>query len=142
MTRRFGPGELVLAGAPTHTGEMTARARLFIALALDAALVLAFVAIGRREHDEAEAASSLLTIAAPFWFGLVAGWAAAKVWRAPWAVPTGLLIWPATVVVGMLTRRWVFDDGTAPAFVIVTTLFLGACLVGWRVIARLTSATT
>lgn len=116
---------------------MSARARLALALALDAALVLAFVAIGRQEHDDASEARNLLTIAAPFWFGMVAGWLAAKAWRAPWAVRTGLLIWPATVVVGLLTRRWVFDDGTAIAFVIVATLFLGAALLGWRILARL-----
>jgi hypothetical protein len=29
----------------------------------------------------------------------------------------------------------VFDRGTATSFVIVATLFLGACLVGWRAAA-------
>lgn len=116
---------------------MPGRLKLPVALVLDAALVLAFVAIGRQEHDADEAARGLLTIVAPFWFGLLAGWVAAKVWRAPWAIRTGLLIWPAVVIVGMLTRRWIFGDGTAVAFVIVTTLFVGACLVGWRALARL-----
>lgn len=116
---------------------MPARLRLPVALLLDAALVLVFVAIGRREHDDTSATRNLLAIAAPFWFGLLAGWVAAKVWRRPLAVTTGLLIWPAVIIVGMLTRRWVFGDGTAPAFVVVTTGFLGACFVGWRVLARL-----
>ena len=111
--------------------------RLPFALALDAALVLVFVALGREEHDASSATRDVLTIGLPFWFGLVAGWVAAKVWRQPWAIRTGLLIWPAVIIVGMLTRRWVFGDGTAPAFVIVATLFLGAGLVGWRALAHL-----
>ena len=116
---------------------MPARLRLPVALALDAALVLVFVALGREEHDDSSVARGVLAVALPFWFGLLAGWLGAKVWRAPWAIRTGLLIWPAVIIVGMLTRRWVFDDGTAPAFVIVATLFLGACLVGWRALAQL-----
>jgi hypothetical protein len=32
----------------------------------------------------------------------------------------------------MIVRRAMFDRGTATAFVIVATLFLGAGLVGWR----------
>lgn len=115
--------------------------RLPMALVLDAAAVLVFVALGRREHDEGGALRQIVTTALPFWFGLLAGWVAAKVWREPLAVRTGVLIWPAVIVVGMLTRRWVFGDGTAVAFVIVATLFLGACLVGWRALAHLARRT-
>jgi hypothetical protein len=32
----------------------------------------------------------------------------------------------------MVVRRLVFDDGTAAAFVVVATVFLGVFLVGWR----------
>jgi uncharacterized membrane protein required for colicin V production len=32
----------------------------------------------------------------------------------------------------MLLRNLLFDDGTATAFVIVATLFLGVFIVGWR----------
>lgn len=116
---------------------MAAKLRLPLALVLDAALVLAFVLIGREEHAGGSATSDVLAVVAPFWFGLLAGWIAAKVWRDPWAIRTGLLIWPAVVIVGMLARRWVFADGTAPAFVIVAALFFGAALVGWRTLARL-----
>ena len=116
---------------------MAPKLRLSVALVLDAALVLTFVLIGREEHAGGSATRDVLSVVAPFWFGLLAGWLAAKVWRAPWAILTGLLIWPAVVIVGMLTRRWVFGDGTAPAFVIVTALFMGAALVGWRALARL-----
>jgi cytochrome bd-type quinol oxidase subunit 1 len=118
---------------------MPTRLRLPVALVLDALLVLAFVALGREEHEDGSVSRSAFVVAMPFWFGLLAGWVGAKVWRQPWAIRTGLSIWPAVLIVGMLTRRWVFGDGTAPAFVIVATLFLGACLVGWRALAHLTT---
>jgi hypothetical protein len=118
---------------------MPTRLRLPVALVLDAMLVLVFVALGREEHEDTSATRNVLAIALPFWSGLVAGWVAAKVWRQPLAIRTGLAIWPAVIIVGMLTRRWVFGDGTAAAFVIVATLFLGAGLAGWRALAWLTT---
>lgn len=52
------------------------------------------------------------------------------------AVPTGLLVWVSTLVVGMLLRA-VTGQGTATAFIIVATIFLGLFLVGWRVVVGL-----
>jgi Protein of unknown function (DUF3054) len=43
-----------------------------------------------------------------------------------------------TVALGMVLRKFVFDDGTATAFVIVATVFTGAVLNGWRLAARST----
>ena len=72
--------------------------------------------------------------------GLTVGWfATAGLYRdkfvARTAVPTGILVWLCTLVVGMLLRA-VTGQGTATAFIVVATLFLGLFLVGWRVIAR------
>lgn len=50
-------------------------------------------------------------------------------WRA------GIILALGTVLVGMLLRRWVWDDGTARAFIMVTTGFMVAAMVGWRIIA-------
>jgi hypothetical protein len=91
-----------------------------------------FVAIGRRNHDESSAISGTLTTAAPFLISLGVAWLLVRAWRRPIDVWTGLMIWPVVVIVGMLVRRFVFDDGTALAFVIVATVFLGLTLVGWR----------
>jgi peptidoglycan/LPS O-acetylase OafA/YrhL len=109
--------------------------RVVGAVVVDVAIVAAFVLIGRQEHDEGTAASGFVTTAAPFLFGLAAGWLGARAWRRPLAVLTGVAIWAATVLVGMFTRRVVFDDGIAFAFIVVTTLFLGVGLVGWRAVA-------
>lgn len=104
-----------------------------LAAALDAGLVTAFVAIGRRNHDEDPGVIGLLSTAAPFLVGLVVGWLVTKAWEDPTPVRKGLIIWPVTVAVGMLGRRLI-GDGTALSFVIVATLFVGATLVGWRAV--------
>ena len=102
-----------------------------IAAAIDTGLVTAFVAIGRRNHDEDPGVIGLLSTAAPFLVGLVDASLVAKAWADPMPIRTGLVIWPVTVVVGMIGRRLV-GDGTALSFVIVATVFLGVTLVGWR----------
>lgn len=112
-------------------GRSTINERTPIAAAIDAGLVTAFVAIGRRNHDEDPGVVGLLTTAAPFLVGLLVGWVVAKAWGDPMPVRKGLIIWPITVIVGMIGRR-ITGDGTALTFVIVATLFLGATLVGWR----------
>jgi Protein of unknown function (DUF3054) len=105
-----------------------------IAASLDALCVVIFVAIGRRNHDESSAIEGTLTTAAPFLISLAVAWIVLRAWRRPVDLRTGLLIWPIVVIVGMLVRRFVFDDGTALAFVIVATIFLGLTIVGWRAI--------
>ena len=113
--------------------------RLPIAAALDAFVVVAFVAIGRRNHDENPGLAGLVDTAAPFVLGLALAWLVARAWRAPWSWQTGLIVWVGTVAAGMALRKFVFDEGTALSFVIVTTVFLGTFLNGWRVVARLLS---
>lgn len=114
--------------------------RLAAAVGLDVFVVVLFVAVGRRNHDEEPALSGLLTTAAPFLIGLGVAWAISRAWNAPTSPRKGLAIWPLTVVVGMLVRRVVFDDGTALPFVIVATVFVGAGLVGWRALAHLVTS--
>ncbi|HEY5663066.1 MAG TPA: DUF3054 domain-containing protein [Ilumatobacter sp.] len=106
--------------------------RLELAIGVDVFVVVLFVAIGRRTHDAGSALTGTLATAAPLLIGLAAAWGLVRAWRRPAAVATGLAIWPVTVLAGMVVRRLVFDRGTATAFVVVATLFLGAGLVGWR----------
>jgi uncharacterized membrane protein (GlpM family) len=110
--------------------------RLAVAVFCDVFAVVVFVAIGRRNHDEGSALRSVLETALPFLVALGAAWLIARAWRHPMAVLTGITIWPITVLAGMVTRRVVFDRGTATSFVIVATVFLGVCFVGWRAVAQ------
>jgi len=109
-------------------------------LSLDVTAVVLFVVLGRNTHDEASTIAGVVETAAPFLIGLVAGWLAARAWREPGSIRTGLIVWSTTLVVGMVLRRVVFDDGTALPFVIVATLTLGALLIGWRLVGSLQSS--
>ena len=102
----------------------------------DAASIVIFVAIGRKNHDEGQAASGIFRVAAPFLLALLAGWVIARRWKEPLSQRNGVLISLTTIVLGMLLRKLVFDDGTATAFIIVATVFLGTLLNGWRLLAR------
>ncbi len=109
--------------------------RLATAIGLDVFVVILFVAIGRRNHDESSAFVDVIKTGAPFLIGLAVGWLVVRAWRRPTALLTGVAIWPVTVLVGMIARRTLFDRGTATSFVVVATVFLGVFLVGWRVAA-------
>jgi hypothetical protein len=55
--------------------------------------------------------------------------------------PNAYVVWGYTVVMGMVLRNLVFDRGTALAFIIVATVFLGITMFGWRaLLARRTTA--
>ncbi len=115
-----------------------------IAAVLDIACVLVFVVIGRASHVKGEALAGIASTSWPFLCGLAAGWAAAGALAAggraspgrpgPWPLavrPAGLVIWLATVALGM-TLRVVSGQGTAAAFIVVALAFLGLFLLGWR----------
>jgi len=104
------------------------------ALAVDLLAVLAFVLVGRRSHDEGDALLGLLTTLWPFAAGAVVGHAlvAAARLRAG-GLRGGLVVWPVTVVVGMLLRT-ASDQGVQLSFVLVTVAVLGVLFLGWRAV--------
>jgi hypothetical protein len=112
--------------------------RIEVAALLDAFFVVLFVAVGRRTHDQDPGIAGTLFTAAPFLMALGVGWLVARAWRQPFGLLTALVVWVVTVGLGMGLRNVVFDRGTAASFVVVATLFTGACLIGWRLIAQLT----
>lgn len=105
-------------------------------LSWDLTNVLFFVATGRTAHDIDTGLGAYVRIAAPFVIALALAWLVARAWRDATSWRTGVIVWTVTVAGGMALRRLVFDRSTALAFVIVTTLYLGAVLLGWRLIAR------
>ncbi len=61
-------------------------------------------------------------------------------WRRPTALtPTGVVVWIATVAVGMLLRR-VSGQGVAVSFVVVASTVTAVLLLGWRAVTRLKRA--
>ena len=103
-----------------------------VSVAADVAAVLLFAVLGSRSH-EGGGLGEVLTIAAPFVIGTLIGWLLSPVVReAPTSVRAGVHVWLATLVIGVLARRFVFARGTAAAFVIVTALVLAGLIIGWR----------
>jgi hypothetical protein len=118
-------GHLPLAG-----DERTRPA--LVALATDVVCVVVFCTIGRRSHAEGLTVTGIAETAWPFLAGTGVGWLLARGWRRPQAVvPTGVVVWVCTVVVGMLLRK-ATSQGVAPSFVVVASLSTAVLLVGWR----------
>ncbi len=107
-------------------------------LLVDVIAVLVFCAVGRRSHDEGLSLGGVATTAWPFLAGTAVGWLASRAWRRPTAVvPTGVIVWLSTVVVGMLLRK-ATSAGVAASFVVVAASVTAVLLLGWRAVARLT----
>ncbi len=108
--------------------------RVPLAIGLDACGVLAFVIIGRHTHGHGDSVAGVWQTAWPFLAGLAAGLAAVRAWRRPAAIrPSGLGAWAGAAGAGMVIRV-LAGQGTAAAFIVVTFVFLGLFLLGWRVL--------
>ncbi|CAG6972130.1 DUF3054 domain-containing protein [Mycobacterium avium subsp. paratuberculosis] len=100
--------------------------------------MLVFCAVGRRSHDEGLSATGVAVTAWPFLTGTALGWLVSRGWRQPTAVlPTGVVVWLCTVIVGMLLRK-ASSAGVAASFVVVASTVTALVLLGWRVAAGLT----
>ena len=106
-------------------------------LSFDVASVFAFVILGRSNHGAEETATGILHTAGPFLIALAVGWLVTRAWEDPASLRVGAGVVATTVVVGMIVRRFVFDDGTELTFLFVATAFLALFLLGWRVGAGL-----
>ena len=102
------------------------------AFAFDALCVLLMVVIGTRNHKTDTGITGILFVAAPFWIAMSLAHLAPLFQRTAKADAHVVVVWGYTVVMGMVLRNTVFDRGTAVAFIIVATVFLGITMFGWR----------
>ena len=102
----------------------------------DTLCVLLFVVIGTRNHKTDTGLSGIVYVAAPFFIALSLAHLAPMMQRGAKALPHQYMVWGYTIAMGMVLRHFVFDRGTAPAFVIVATIFLGVTMLGWRALAE------
>lgn len=101
-------------------------------LGIDLVAVVLFCALGRRSHDEGVDLGGLAATAWPFLSGTVLGWVVSRGWRRPTAlVPTGVIVWISTVLVGMVLRQ-ATSAGVAWTFVVVASTVTAVLLLGWR----------
>lgn len=110
--------------------------RRVLVLVLDVVVVVVFAALGRRTHEEGGALAGVADTAWPFLVGLLVGHV---VVRGSVTLRAGVVVWVATVAVGMVLRQ-LTGDGTALAFVLVATAFLGAAMLGGRLALRRVSS--
>jgi len=102
-------------------------------LAYDVLCVMAMVIIGTRNHDTDTGVSGVLFVGAPFLIATIVMRLVPVVFKQPRSILSGVIIWIGTVAFGMLLRNFVFDRGTALAFIIVASVFLGVTMNGWRI---------
>jgi len=104
---------------------------------LDVTVVVSFVVIGRDTHGTGTDWVETLSVALPFLLALGIGLFVASVWLDPlnWLVGLGLAA--VTFIGGLALRKYVFGDGTATTFVILTAGWMTAWMVGWRLVASL-----
>jgi Protein of unknown function (DUF3054) len=106
--------------------------RPWIAAVADLAVVVLFVLIGRRSHHEDAGFTGFLRVWWPFAIGLGVAWALTGLRHTPLAWSRVAGAWLLTVGVGMALRIVVEGRDLSVAFTIVTLLFVGAGMFGWR----------
>lgn len=103
-------------------------------IVIDIVVVLLFVGIGRYNHHHGDSFSGMVSTTWPFAVGLAIGWLIVIVRRQKAvSVGAGLEVWLATVALGMILRV-IAGQGTAFAFVVVALVFLGALMLGLRLV--------
>jgi hypothetical protein len=108
-----------------------------IALFADIVCVLVFCTIGRRSHAEGLTLVGIAQTAWPFLAGTAVGWLLIRGWRRPFVViPTGVVVWVCTVVVGMLLRK-ATSAGVSASFIVAASVATAVLLLGWRATAAL-----
>jgi hypothetical protein len=106
------------------------------ALLGDVAVLVVFVLVGRRSHHEDAGLAGFLRVWWPFAVGLGVAWLVSGLWRAPLAWARVVVAWLVTVAAGMALRIAVEGRDFKVAFTIVTLVFVGAGMLGWRAVVR------
>lgn len=106
-------------------------------LLVDVVWILLFALLGRESHEGDTAALAVLGVAWPFLAGYAATALVVGLRRRPRSAGRGAVVWLGSVAGGMAIRTVLEGRLPETAFIVVALLFLGAGLVGWRVVAAL-----
>ena len=103
--RAANRARLEAMSSPTRQQSVRGSAPAIAAAALaDAVLILVFAAIGRDAHQRADVIIGVFLTAWPFLAGAALAWLAARAWRRPLSLPTGVAVWLGAVAGGMVLR--------------------------------------
>jgi hypothetical protein len=131
---RLGLTYPVMIGTSWRSIVFLAMGRVWIVI--DALVVLIFVIIGRSNHHHGLAIAGVISTAWPFVVGLAAGWLYVVLRKQNGSsIQSAVVVWLCTVAIGMVLRV-LFGQGTAFAFILVALGFLGALMLGLRVVWR------
>ena len=111
------------------------RLPVWVAPIADLVVLLLFVAIGRSSHHGPSGVGYFLRVLWPFALAMLLGYIATRLVLAPLAWRRVAGTWVITIAVAEALRLSVQDRPWKPAFLVVATLFIGACMFGWRFVA-------
>ena len=114
--------------------------RPWVAAAADVAVLVVFVLIGRRSHHEDSGLAGFLRVWWPFAAGLAVAWLVTGLPRRPLGLGRAAVAWLLTVALGMTLRILVEGRELKVAFMIVTLVFVGVGMRGWRAVVHFTRA--
>jgi len=110
--------------------------RPWIAASADVAVLVAFVLIGRRTHHEDAGLDGFLRVWWPFAAGLAIAWVVTRLHSRPLEFGRATAAWLVTVAVGLVLRIVVEGRELKIAFAVVTLVFVGIGMLGWRGVVR------
>lgn len=102
---------------------------------VDTIVVISFAAIGADFHGFTYELAGILHVAAPFLVAFVGGVFVIRAWLKPLSILNGVMLGVITLTAGMLMRGYVWNEGTAQAFIIVSGAWFVGMMVGWRLVA-------
>lgn len=127
--------------APEEEPRELKPVRLGDAIFMDTLAVALFALLARIAHNTADFPFSWMGVVStgwPFLLGAWAGLGAMRIAGKPVGriVPTGLVVWISTVVVGLVI--WGIRNAKVPhiSFIIVATLSSAVLILGWRLLSR------
>lgn len=103
---------------------------------LDASVIISFAFIGSDFHGFTFDFIEFMGIAMPFLIALAGAIFGIRAWLKPLSILNGFLLAVMSLTGGMFLRHYVWGDGTARTFIIVTGAYFIAFMVGWRLIAH------
>ncbi len=103
---------------------------------VDTIVVISFAAIGADFHGFTYELLGILRVAAPFLIAFAGGVFALRAWVNPLSFLNGVLLGVITVSAGMVMRGYLWNEGTAQAFIIVSGAWFVGIMVGWRLTTR------
>lgn len=130
----------------TNSASIAAAHPVMIAILVagDCVIFALFVAIGRANHKESQSLIDLVNTAAPFvlawfaispWFGAFGRRGGDMTTRTRTLIRRASIAWAIACPAGLLLRALVWHQGVPVSFDVITLVFNGVLLVGWRGVA-------